>query len=292
VAIACVLGERRVTLDGELVCLRSDGRPDFARLRRRLTGGRTAEPVVLQIFDVLHLDGCSTRQLPYRERRALLDELALEGPAWRTPGAWWSSRARISSRASGSCALKESLPSGSARRTCPAAGAGSWVKHKLRREERLAVTGLRRSRQGHAEAICVARRRPEGTFTGAGSIELGLRHELVERLEVRLAEPPARRRGYVAWYPAEVSVVASLPGPPEPAGARRSPPRRAGRLCRLDVGGARISSNISAIASATRAGRRDEPRTSLPAETCAARRTPGFPSDQRPGLNRRAITDP
>src|SRR5437763_9987207 len=50
-AIADVLGMRRVTLDGELVCLRSDGRPDFAPLRRRLTGGRSAEPVVLQTFD-------------------------------------------------------------------------------------------------------------------------------------------------------------------------------------------------------------------------------------------------
>lgn len=29
-----VLGKRQVTLDGELVCLRPDGRPDFSRLRR------------------------------------------------------------------------------------------------------------------------------------------------------------------------------------------------------------------------------------------------------------------
>jgi hypothetical protein len=40
----------------------------------------------------------------------------------------------------------------------------------------------------------------------------GLHRELVERLEARLAELPARRRGSVAWYPAEVSVVASLHG--------------------------------------------------------------------------------
>ena len=58
-------------------------------------------------------------------------------------------------------------------------------------------------------------RRPpptDGSFTGAGAIELGLHRELVERLEARLAELPARRRGSVAWYPAEVSVVASLHG--------------------------------------------------------------------------------
>ena len=77
------------------------------------------------------------------------------------------------------------------------------------------MTGLRRTRAGAVEAIFVARRHPDGSFTGAGSIELGLHRELVERLEARLAELPARRRGTVAWYPAEVSVVASLHGLPD-----------------------------------------------------------------------------
>ena len=72
--IGAVLGKRRVTLDGELVCLDCDGRPDFARLRRRLTGSATGRhPAMLQLFDLLHLDGRSTRPLPYGERRALLD---------------------------------------------------------------------------------------------------------------------------------------------------------------------------------------------------------------------------
>lgn len=85
-AIADVLGKRRVTLDGELVCLRGDGRPDFARLRHRLTGSLIdRRPAMLQVFDVLHLDGHSTRPLPYSERRSLLDGLALDGPAWRAP---------------------------------------------------------------------------------------------------------------------------------------------------------------------------------------------------------------
>jgi hypothetical protein len=60
------------------------------------------------------------------------------------------------------------------------------------------------------DAIFVARHQTDGSFAGAGAIELGLHRELVERLEIRLAELPARRRGVVAWYPAEVSVVASL----------------------------------------------------------------------------------
>ncbi len=84
--VADALGKRRVILDGELVCLREDGRPDFARLRRRLAGlGPSPPPALLQVFDVIHVDGRSTWALPYRERRALLEELALDGPAWRTP---------------------------------------------------------------------------------------------------------------------------------------------------------------------------------------------------------------
>ncbi|MBV9714254.1 MAG: hypothetical protein JOZ64_02655 [Solirubrobacterales bacterium] len=72
------------------------------------------------------------------------------------------------------------------------------------------MTGLRRTRAGAVDAIFVARRHPDGSFTGAGSIELGPRPELIGLLEQQLAELPARRRGTVAWYPAEVSVVASL----------------------------------------------------------------------------------
>lgn len=65
------------------------------------------------------------------------------------------------------------------------------------------------------EAIFVARPHPDGSFTGAGAVELGLHRELVERLEDRLTELPARRRGGVAWYPDEVSVIVSLHGLPD-----------------------------------------------------------------------------
>ena len=76
------------------------------------------------------------------------------------------------------------------------------------------MTGIRRNPEGHVEAILVARPQTDGSFTGAGAVELGLHREVVERLEARLAELPARRRGRAAWYPPEVSVVASLHGLP------------------------------------------------------------------------------
>lgn len=215
-AIAGVLGKRRVTLDGELVCLRGDGRPDFARLRHRLTGSPLdRRPAMLQVFDVLHLDGNSTRPLPYAERRALLEELALEGPAWRTPASMVVERsedfvARVRELGLEGVVAKRLSSTYLSGRRCTA-----WVKRKLRREERLAVTGIRRTRDGYVDAIFVARLLPDGGFTGAGAVELGLHRELVDRLERRLAALPARRRGAVTWYPSEVSVIASLHGSPD-----------------------------------------------------------------------------
>jgi bifunctional non-homologous end joining protein LigD len=211
-----LLGKRRVTLDGELVCLRVDGRPDFLPLRRRLAGSaRHRHPVVLQVFDVLHLDGRSTCVLPYRERRALLDELALDGPAWRTPASIVGARpdefvARVAELGLEGVVAKR-LDS----TYRPGRRSAAWVKHKLRREERLAVTGIRRSPEGRIEALFVARRLPDESVRRAGAIELGIRGEVVQDLEQRLAELPASRRGAIAWYPPEVSVLASLHGLPD-----------------------------------------------------------------------------
>ncbi|MGQ0535666.1 MAG: non-homologous end-joining DNA ligase [Methanobacteriota archaeon] len=82
-------------LDGEIVAPGEDGRPDFGRLQRRmhLEGhpkvlARAKEvPVVYLVFDLLSLDGRSLLSAPYWERRAILDDLALAGPAWGTPPA-------------------------------------------------------------------------------------------------------------------------------------------------------------------------------------------------------------
>jgi len=214
--IAGALGDHRVTLDGELVCLRPDGHPDFARLRRRLTGSaNNRHPVILQIFDVLHLNGSSTRALPYAERRELLEELALDGPAWRTPTSLVVDSAEEFVSRVVDLGLEGVVAKRLSSTYIPGRRCTAWVKHKLRRHEQLALTGIRRTRLGHIEAILVARRQHDGSLTRAGAIELGLRPELIGLLEHQLAELPTRRRGRVAWYPAEVSVVASLHGLPD-----------------------------------------------------------------------------
>jgi bifunctional non-homologous end joining protein LigD len=196
------LGKRRVTLHGELVCLRYDGRPDFLPLRRRLSGSaRNRQPVTLQVFEVLHLDGCSTRGLPYGDRRALLEELALDGPAWRVPASLIVQNpdefvARVASLGLEGVVAKRLDSTYRPGRRC-----ASWVKHRLRREERLAVTGVRRSREGRTEAVFAARRLPDGSLRSAGAIEFGLSREMLEVLEQQLGQLPSRRRGTVPGIP-------------------------------------------------------------------------------------------
>jgi bifunctional non-homologous end joining protein LigD len=92
-ALGPQLGSREAVLDGEIVSFDEDGRPSFERLQRRMhvvspsAIRRLAlqEPVSYVIFDLLYLDGHATIELPYRERRVLLEELELSGPAWQTP---------------------------------------------------------------------------------------------------------------------------------------------------------------------------------------------------------------
>jgi bifunctional non-homologous end joining protein LigD len=216
--IADALGERRVILDGELVCLREDGRPDFVRLRHRLTGSRlNRHPVVLQVFDVLHLDGRPTLALAYRERRALLEELALDGPGWRTPASIVLDRSEAFVAGVAKLGLEGVVAKRLDSRYTPGRRSATWIKHKLRRLERLTVTGVRRRPDGRTEMLFVARQLADGSLIRAGSIELGLRPDLMQELERRIAELPARHRGAVDWYPPEVSVVASVHGLPDGA---------------------------------------------------------------------------
>ena len=86
--------KRRAVLDGELVAMDRHGHPSFSALQTRMPRGggvsaRAWDPkhftLQYMVFDVLHLDGKSTRDLAYTERREILEGLALAGPGWQVP---------------------------------------------------------------------------------------------------------------------------------------------------------------------------------------------------------------
>ncbi|WP_226900091.1 non-homologous end-joining DNA ligase [Nonomuraea phyllanthi] len=81
-------GVKNAIIDGEVVALDRRGRPSFERLQHRMHL-TDPEPVMLELypitympFDLLYLDGLPLFDLPYRDRRALLDELDVGAPPY------------------------------------------------------------------------------------------------------------------------------------------------------------------------------------------------------------------
>ena len=82
-AAVAQLATQSVTLDGEVVVLGADGNSSFADLQASFQND-AKHPLTYFVFDLLHLNGRNTRNLPLRERKRLLSDL-LTG-AWKGTG--------------------------------------------------------------------------------------------------------------------------------------------------------------------------------------------------------------
>jgi bifunctional non-homologous end joining protein LigD len=220
--ITSALGRHRLLLDGELVCLGADGSPDFARLRRRLRAPadkarRNAEraPATFLAFDVLHLDGHSTRGLPYEHRRELLLDLALDGPGWRTPRHFVAETAEVLA-----ATREHGLEGVVAKRLgspyLTGARNGAWVKHKHRRTESFLVSGWSPAERRRPESLLLARAESDGSLEPAGSVPFvladGQADEVRRQLEP-LVLPPTRRGQRIRRLAPEVRAVVAFHGP-------------------------------------------------------------------------------
>jgi bifunctional non-homologous end joining protein LigD len=229
-ALADALGRRRAILDGELVCFADDGTPDFGRLRSRLcSNGRAAlrasasATATFLAFDLLHLEERSTLGLPYSVRRELLQELELEGPAWRTPRNFVGHAEAVLAST-----LERDLEGVVAKRLDspykPGARNGAWIKHKHRRSERFLITAWAPAQPTRPESFFLARRVADGSIEPAGSVSLGLAGEARVRLraELEAAELPYRRRRQRV-RPVEPTMVATVDFHGPPRGPVRDP---------------------------------------------------------------------
>ncbi len=86
------LGMTTCVIDGEIVALGEDGRPNFSRLQQRMHVSNQREakrrsaldPVTFVAFDLLYIDGRSLMDSPYDERRERLESLDLSGDTFTT----------------------------------------------------------------------------------------------------------------------------------------------------------------------------------------------------------------
>ncbi len=92
--LAASLPIRRVLLDGELVAMGADGRPDFLAIPTALS--RSISELRFFAFDILDLEGKDLRALPLEERqRRLLEVIADAGQSWLVPVSVFPDGARL-----------------------------------------------------------------------------------------------------------------------------------------------------------------------------------------------------
>jgi len=157
--LPALTGRRRVLLDGKIVALDACGRPSFSRLQPRMNVQRPSArvrrqvPVAYYVFDLLRLDDRSTLQLPYRQRRELLEELDLaRGPVVLPPyfldiegQAMWDTAAEYGLH--GVVAKRADSTYQPGRRS------RSWVETAVRRSQEVIIGGWVPSKRGLAGTL-------------------------------------------------------------------------------------------------------------------------------------------
>lgn len=81
--LAGSVNARSAILDGEMIVFDDEGRPRFELAQR--SGVGSDRQAVIQFFDVLQVDGNDTIELPYLDRRRLLEQLVEPGDNWTVP---------------------------------------------------------------------------------------------------------------------------------------------------------------------------------------------------------------
>ncbi|WP_324194425.1 non-homologous end-joining DNA ligase [Nocardia terpenica] len=183
-------------VDGEIVAFTEDGRTSFEALQPRMHQRNPATirtlaaavPATYMIFDLLHIGDRPLIDLPYRQRRELLEQLAPHGPHWQVPP-------RLHGR--GADVLAESRRLGLEGIVCkrldstytPGRRTPLWTKVKNSRDQEIVVVGWRPGtgrRAGHIGSLLMAVPGRDGTLIYIGNVGTGFTQATLDDLRTRL----------------------------------------------------------------------------------------------------------
>ncbi len=180
-------------LDGELVVLDDEGRPNFGHLQQSGAGSRFQ--TALYLFDVLQIGGTDTIGLPYLDRRRLLLDVVEPGPNWAVPSHSVGGGAELLA-----ATAERGLEGVIAKRTDstyrPRTRTKEWRKIKNRLQVTLTIGGYTTgtgNRSNTFGALLVGRRRADSSLDGldrvlefAGGVGTGFDHRTLEALTAQL----------------------------------------------------------------------------------------------------------
>jgi bifunctional non-homologous end joining protein LigD len=210
-ALNRALGSHAAIIDGEIVAFDDDGRPSFEALQPRMHQREQASvrrlaqaiPVTYVSFDLLWLDGHSLMSLPYTERRAQLQTLALDGERWSTPaylaGEGWTLLAATREQGLEGVVAKR-LDS----RYAPGRRDAGWLKIKHSRRQEAVIGGWtegKGSRSARIGALHLGVYDELGALRYAGRVGSGFDEAELERLARLLAALERERSPFVERQP-------------------------------------------------------------------------------------------
>lgn len=225
--LGTLLTGRTVVLDGEIVALDEAGHPSFARLQDRMhlqTPGTTlirTVPVIYQVFDLLHLDGEATLDLPYLRRRELLAGLVPPGDTVRVPPHFVGVDGRHVLGVAEADGLEGVIAKRLASTYQPGRRSRDWIKVPLNRTQEVVIIGYKTGggrRAGTLGSLALAVPDGTGALVYTGGVGTGFTGAMLDDLyrqlqPLRRSTPPAdvpreHRRG-VQWVePVVVGEVA------------------------------------------------------------------------------------
>jgi DNA ligase D-like protein (predicted ligase) len=204
-------------LDGEIVVLDEEGRPNFQRvLLREQTHSRAdallkapKHPVVYIAFDLLYRDGEPLLLRPLAERRRLLSELLSNPPSPLVESTYVIGQGRALFREAESRRLEGVVAKRLQSRYLPGERTRDWLKLKVRRIADCVLVGMVRERPTRRVKSLVLGGLREGSLVWIGNVGSGLDQRTLEQLDTELTALRSERpQGFEVIAPGEVEWLA------------------------------------------------------------------------------------
>ncbi len=203
-------------VDGELVVLDDEGRPRFDLVQRH------DRPAAFFAFDVLRVGDHDTVELPYEQRRRLLEQLVEPGDLWAVPPSQVGDGEPLL-EATAAQGLEGVMAKRLGSTYRPGARSNDWVKIKHRRRTEVVIGGYTAgegNRSATFGALLVGRRDDRGGLAFAGGVGTGFDQRTLEALRRRLdalrtdecpfpVVPAAYRRG-ATWVRPELTATIEI----------------------------------------------------------------------------------
>jgi bifunctional non-homologous end joining protein LigD len=220
--LAASVNASAAVLDSELVVYDDEGRPRFELVQN--SGVGSARQAVLQVFDVLAVDGTDTIDLAYEDRRRLLDQLVEPGDKWVvSPYRVGNGEALLEATRERGLEGVMAKRLGSTYR--PGTRSKDWRKVKNRNRVELTIGGYTRGSGNRSSTFGALLVGVPDTDTGelrfAGGVGTGFNHRMLEQLTARLRAlqsddcpfepvPPTSYRRDAVWVRPELRCTAEI----------------------------------------------------------------------------------